>query len=120
MLEDVTSISEAMKTQIEVLEHELASFKTSAGSHSPLVESLPSKIKVLDPKPFYEARNAKELENFLWDMEQYFNVGHYPEHEMVMVTSMYLSGDAKLWCCTRLQDNENARIEMWEQLKKEL
>ena len=31
-----------------------------------------SKMKVPEPKAFNGARNAKELENFLWDMEQYF------------------------------------------------
>ena len=32
----------------------------------------PTKVRVLEPKPFGGARNAKDLENFLWDMEQYF------------------------------------------------
>ena len=31
-----------------------------------------TKVKVLEPKPFNGARSAKDLENFLWDMEQYF------------------------------------------------
>ena len=31
-----------------------------------------SKMKVPEPKAFNGARNAKELGNFLWDMEQYF------------------------------------------------
>ena len=31
-----------------------------------------SKLKVLEPKKFDGSRNAKELENFLWDMKQYF------------------------------------------------
>ncbi|PHT31963.1 hypothetical protein CQW23_28300 [Capsicum baccatum] len=30
------------------------------------------KVKIPEPKPFGSARSAKELENFLWDMEQYF------------------------------------------------
>ena len=33
-----------------------------------------SKPKVPEPKSFGGARNSKELENFLWDMEQYFSV----------------------------------------------
>lgn len=30
------------------------------------------KMKILDPKPFNGTQSAKDLENFLWDMEQYF------------------------------------------------
>ncbi|KAL0423508.1 UNVERIFIED_CONTAM: hypothetical protein Sradi_0885600 [Sesamum radiatum] len=37
-----------------------------------------SKVKVPDPKPFDGARSAKELENFLWDMETYFQAARIP------------------------------------------
>ena len=33
-----------------------------------------SKPRIPEPKPFSGARSFKELENFLWDMEQYFGV----------------------------------------------
>ena len=47
-------------------------------------------------KPFSGAWNAKDLENFLWDIEQYFVADRIPVGEQVMITTMYLSGDAKL------------------------
>ena len=34
------------------------------------------KVRVLEPKGFNDNRNAKELENFLWDMEQFFKAAH--------------------------------------------
>ncbi|KAL0387745.1 UNVERIFIED_CONTAM: hypothetical protein Sradi_2656300 [Sesamum radiatum] len=46
-----------------------------------------------------------------------------PEAEKVSITSMYLTGDAKLWWRTRLSDDASAnrdRIETWDVLKKEL
>ena len=49
--------------------------------------------------------NAKELENFLWDMEQFFKVAHIPDGEKVSITSMYLTGDAKLRWRTRMEDD---------------
>lgn len=98
VLEDGTSLSDALKEKMQLLEHKIAVFKSSVYSYAPLVESLPLKIKVPDPKPFYEASNAKELENFLWNMEQYFNAGSYSDHKKVKVTRMYLIGDAKIWC----------------------
>ncbi|KAL0301978.1 UNVERIFIED_CONTAM: hypothetical protein Sradi_6474600 [Sesamum radiatum] len=82
-----------------------------------------SKVKVPDPKPFGGARSAKELENFLWDMEKYFQTARIPEAEKVSITSMYLTGDAKLWWRTRPSDEASAnqdKIETWDVLKKEL
>lgn len=81
------------------------------------------KLRVPEPLPFAGVRSAKELENFLWDMEQYFKAAHIPESEKVSITSMYLNGDAKLWWRTRLEDGANAGrppIDVWKDLKKEL
>ena len=38
-------------------------------------------------------------------MEQFFKAAHVPDSEMVSITSMYLSGDAKLWWRTRMGDD---------------
>ena len=52
-----------------------------------------------------EGRDAKELENFLFNIEQYFRVVKPDsEEEKVNMTTMYLSGDAKLWW--RIKYNE--------------
>ena len=56
----------------------------------------PAKVLVPEPKSFGGARNAKDLENFLWDMEQYFIAARIPIGEQVTITAMYLSSDAKL------------------------
>lgn len=60
-------------------------------------EPSPSKIKTPEPKAFGGARNAKELENFLWDMDEYFKAAKILDEEKIMVPTMFLSGDAKLW-----------------------
>ena len=68
------------------------------------------KVRVLEPNGFSGNRNAKELENFLWDMEQFFKAAHVPDSKKVSITSMYLMGDAKLWWCTRVrEDSETTR-----------
>ena len=56
-----------------------------------------TKIKISDLKLFKGTRSAKDLKNFLWDMEQYFKATRVPEGKKVSITSMYLSKDAKLW-----------------------
>ena len=43
----------------------------------------PTKVQVPEPKPFGGARNAQDLENFLWDMEQYFIAARIPVGEQV-------------------------------------
>ena len=56
-------------------------------------------------------------------MEQYFIAARIPVAEQVTVTTMYLTGDAKLWWWTRMSDDAAAgrpKIESWEILKKEL
>lgn len=64
-----------------------------------------------------------ELENFLFDMEQYFRAAR-PDSEEVKVTTatMYLTGDAKLWWRTKYTEMENGHhaINTWEDLKREL
>ena len=67
-----------------------------------------TKVKVLEPKSFNGARSAKDLENFLWDMEQYFKAARVPDQEMVTNTSMYLLKDVKLWWRTHVEDDAHA------------
>ena len=56
-------------------------------------------------KPCNGARSAKDLENFLWDMEQYFKAVRVLDQENVTITSMYLFGDVKLWWRTCVEDD---------------
>ncbi|KAG6518262.1 hypothetical protein ZIOFF_021666 [Zingiber officinale] len=78
-------------------------------------------IKVPEPKSYGGARSAKELENFLWDMEQYFLATRVSKTEKVAISSMYLGGDAKLWWRTRMVDDADAgreQIDTWARLKE--
>ena len=58
------------------LEGEIVLLKRAVVQGTPSTSDLPpAKVRVPEPKPFGGARNAKDLENFLWDMEQYFICG---------------------------------------------
>ncbi|XP_059625412.1 uncharacterized protein LOC132268599 [Cornus florida] len=121
---DVESLTDVFKKNLKDLEDEVSLVKRAIhGSSRGGGDPLSQKIKVSDPKSFSGTRNAKELENFLWDMEQYFKAARIPNGEKVTITSMYLSGDAKLWWRTQTEDDASAgrpRIEVCETLKKEL
>lgn len=122
LLEQIEALQDEMKAFSARYEAELGVIK-KAISGTPSGGEVPRKLRVPEPLPFTGVRSAKELENFLWDMEQYFKAAHIPENERVNITSMYLSGDAKLWWRTRLEDAANAgkpSIETWKELQKEL
>ena len=54
------------------------------------------------------------------DIEQYFKAARIPDGVKVSFTSMYLSGDAKLWWKTWMGDETRPLIKTWNTLKKEL
>lgn len=106
----------SLEDDVKLLKRDVANRPASGDGPNP-------KLRVPEPKQFGGTRSAKELENFLWDMEQYFRAARVAETEQVTITSMFLIGDAKLWWRTRLDDDASAgrpRIETWDVLKKEL
>ena len=58
------------------------------------------------------------MENFLWDMEQYFKVACILDGEKGSITNMYLSKDAKLWWRTRMGNETRSLIETLDVLKE--
>ena len=56
------------------------------------------RAKVPEPQRYEEARDAKELKNFLFDIKQYFQTMHTDsEEDKVAMVAISLAGDAKLW-----------------------
>lgn len=100
---DLASLIVFFKTNLQAMEDDLVVVKMAVRISPTWAEPL-HKAKVLEPKPFVGARVAKELENFLWDVEQYFKVVHTPDEEKVTLINMYLTSDAKLWWRTRDDD----------------
>jgi hypothetical protein len=80
---------------LEVAEETIAILKWPV-TNTPIGVST-SKPKVPKLKSFGGVRSSKKLENFLWDMEQYFNVVKISVAEQVDLIVMYLTSDVKLW-----------------------
>ncbi|KAJ7963972.1 Senescence-specific cysteine protease sag39 [Quillaja saponaria] len=93
-------------------------------NHNPYAEGVGQRrMKVPKPRAFGRARDAKELEKFLFDMEQYFRAVRMDSEEAKVTTAtMYLAGDAKLWWRTKYVDIQDGRcvIDTWEDLRREL
>ncbi|KAA0051471.1 uncharacterized protein E5676_scaffold148G00190 [Cucumis melo var. makuwa] len=80
-----------------------------------------TKVMVLEPKPFCGVRDAKALENFIFDLEQYFKATNKViEEAKVTLATMYLCEDAKLWWRSRYIQEGRCTIDTWDVLKKEL
>ena len=65
----------------------------------------PQNLRTPERHSYGGARDAKEFENFLFDMEQYFRATRPDSEETkVSIATMYLNGDAKLWWRTRWEE----------------
>ncbi|RVW58802.1 hypothetical protein CK203_108278 [Vitis vinifera] len=120
---EMQSRIDEFKVTLQTYGEDIAVLKKAVLQGSASGPEAPSKVRVPEPKGFNGNRNAKELENFLWDIEQFFKAAHVPDGEKVSITSMYLTGDAKLWWRTRMEDDAESgrpQITTWETLKKEL
>ncbi|KAL0288262.1 UNVERIFIED_CONTAM: hypothetical protein Sangu_2665300 [Sesamum angustifolium] len=66
------------------------------------MEQMSIEIGLLQRAAYGGARDVKEVENFLFDMEQYFLIANVEdEARKVSTATMYLTGDAKLWWRTK-------------------
>ncbi|KAK3031129.1 hypothetical protein RJ639_035127 [Escallonia herrerae] len=75
------------------------------------------------PRVYRGARDAKELENFLFDIEQYFRAIRVDsEATKVSMAALYLVRDAKLWWRKKYAKIEDGScvINTWDILKREL
>ena len=99
---------EELRQMTELLQADVAVLKNVVLQGCPSNADAGPKVQVLEPKGFNGNHNAKELENFMWDMEQFFKATHVPDSKNVSITSMYLMGDAKLWWRTRVREDSKA------------
>ena len=126
-----TAAQKTNKERIEDLESQTSQIGGIVDGVAQLIECVDAleggiqvtKIRVPEPRAYGGARDAKELENFLFDMEQYFRaVKPDSEETKVSMATMYLTGDAKLWWRTKYDDIVNWRctIDTWADLKREM
>ena len=91
-IDDIQEKMSVMSTRIEVTMkavENVTAGQTNTGSN---------KLKFPNPRPFKGNQDAKELENFIFDVEQYFKATTASTDDIkVTVASMYLIDDAKLW-----------------------
>ncbi|KAK3034228.1 hypothetical protein RJ639_032808 [Escallonia herrerae] len=113
---DWESKFQELQDRVELLSRAVVNTPAGGVEHS-------SRPRVPEPKSYGGARDAKELENFLFDIEQYFRAIRVDsEATKVSMAAMYLVGDAKLWWRKKYAEIEDGScvINTWEILKREL
>ncbi|RVW91272.1 hypothetical protein CK203_035497 [Vitis vinifera] len=81
-----------------------------------------SRVEVPKPHRFSGNRDAKELDNFLWHMERYFEaITLMDETAKVRTATLYLIDTTTLWWRRRFADMEKdiCTIETWEDFKRQ-
>ncbi|XP_039008817.1 uncharacterized protein LOC120136994 [Hibiscus syriacus] len=118
-LEDMIQV---VRESIEGMREDLTLCKRAAVSGGANHVSTP-RVECPKPQGFNGARDAKEVENYLWRMEQYFEgIGLNDEAAKVKTAALYLSDTAMLWWRRKHADIERGacRVDMWDEFKKEL
>ncbi|KAK3025937.1 hypothetical protein RJ639_040853 [Escallonia herrerae] len=113
---DWESKFQELQDRVELLSRAVVNTPAGGAEHS-------SRPRVPEPKSYGGARDAKELENFLFDIDQYFRAIRVDsEATKVSMAAMYLVGDAKLWWRKKYAEIEDGScvINTWEILKREL
>ncbi|KAK2997462.1 hypothetical protein RJ639_025156 [Escallonia herrerae] len=107
---------DALEDRVELLSRAVVNTPAGGAEHA-------SRPQVPEPKSYGGAHDAKEVENFLFDIEQYFRAIRVDsEATKVSMATMYLVGDAKLWWRKKYAEIEDRScvINTWDILKREL
>ncbi|KAA0053169.1 uncharacterized protein E5676_scaffold1775G00050 [Cucumis melo var. makuwa] len=131
LLEMINGMSEDFRVTLNVVRNEIADVNArlnltmrAVANQAPAGGAISvSNVKIPEPKPFCGARDAKALENYIFDLEQYFKATNtVTEEAKVTLATMHLSEEAKLWWRSRYLDIQEGRctVDTWDALKREL
>ncbi|CAN1260507.1 Transposon Ty3-I Gag-Pol polyprotein [Linum perenne] len=116
------TLKEAFRAEMEELRSDMTLCKRAMAQG--VISATPQvRVDVPRPKSYGGARNAKELENFLWSMEQYFEAaGLRDDTSKVRTAPLYLIDIAILWWRRRQGDVEKGTCIMntWDDFKREI
>ena len=82
---ELLEVKETIQTLTTCYDAELVVLKQVMACKIFQVQGTLAKARIINPKAFIGNRNAKDLENFLWDMEQYFKVAKIANEDKVRI-----------------------------------
>ncbi|TMW80417.1 hypothetical protein EJD97_020362, partial [Solanum chilense] len=111
----------ALQREVEALKRQID--ETAEAGVAPPVTVRETRIEAPKPKEFRGDRSAQDVENFIWQMESYFeHIDMHNEAVKIRTATMYLTDTAMLWWRRKKSDMERGacQINDWEQFKTEL
>uniref|UniRef100_A0A803N015 Ty3 transposon capsid-like protein domain-containing protein n=1 Tax=Chenopodium quinoa TaxID=63459 RepID=A0A803N015_CHEQI len=121
MREEFTGELLALKKENELLKEELTLLKRATVAGGATIQAGP-KVEIPKPPKYHGKRDAREINNFLWSMERYFEAVHLEEDaSKINAATMYLGDDVILWWRRREQDikSGSCSIRTWDQFKED-
>ncbi|KAK8325006.1 hypothetical protein V6Z12_A11G022100, partial [Gossypium hirsutum] len=101
----IETMMAALKEEIAELKGELTIYKVALGNEGLAAVTPKPSVDVPKPKEFKGTRSAREVDNFLWGVEQYFRAkGIADDATKVITAAMYLTDIALLWWHRRSTD----------------
>ena len=108
------ALVEAMRVEMAELKAKVAEMEGARVNGVVAVQTAP-RMDAPKPKEFKGSRTPKDVDNFLWYMEQYFlAMGITNGAIRVSTAAMYLTDNALLWWRRRSDDRSGAPITTWE------
>ncbi|KAK4385699.1 hypothetical protein Sango_2693900 [Sesamum angolense] len=91
-----------MRHEMEQMSIQIGLLQLAVSNVPVIAHDAGARFRIPEPKVYGGARDVKEVENFLFDMEQYFLAANVEdEARKVSTVTMYLTGDVKLWWRTK-------------------
>ncbi|TYJ96653.1 9-cis-epoxycarotenoid dioxygenase NCED6 [Cucumis melo var. makuwa] len=115
MEERVSELDSAQKTLLEMINDMSEDFRVTLDVVRNEIADVNARLSL--------TMDAKALENYFFDLEQYFKATNTViEEAKVTLATMHLSNDAKLWWRSRYADIQEGRctVDTWDALKREL
>ncbi|KAK8316558.1 hypothetical protein V6Z12_A13G050900 [Gossypium hirsutum] len=112
----------ALKEEIAELKGELTIYKVALGNGGLAAVTPKPSVDVPKPKEFKGTRSAREVDNFLWGVEQYFRAKGIADDATKVITAvMYLTDIALLWWRRRSTDvrRGGTKIGTWKEFQYE-
>ncbi|KAF2291283.1 hypothetical protein GH714_022168 [Hevea brasiliensis] len=113
-----------LKEEMERIKDEFVLFKrvlAQGNGNNPTLSSPAARVDVPKPGVFKGARNAREIDNFLWALEQYFRALEVEEDSRKVDNApLFLAESAMVWWRRKMMDMEKGTccIKTWEEFKR--
>ena len=122
MLASLESRVEVLTKHEEEVRQKVAIYEAALSAQVMATHEAP-RVEVPKPHTFTGKRDAKELDNYLWHMERYFEaIALTDEATKVRTATLYLTDNATLWWRRRFMEIEKGlcTIDTWADFKREI